>query len=405
MDALFVVVAELLVVPLILWGLIVLELTVGIAASVLAIMQGRRSPSEAARHTWRSVRRRLLWSLIFLSSGLLLADLVFFETLVTLALGSADDREDLDVNFSHADGSFILGRIELHQLALSGQRGGDDPSARFDFQVDSLVIDVDTKALLFADFAVEEIALEGVVGSFDRLRPSEPKPEPEQRGLELAREFSVERLHFGDVNMILRDHTGAHLRELGFELLELDLGPLHSKTAIFDLLYRARGRGSVAGNNFVLTAVEVGGVPQTTLELRDIPLDALAEPLERAAGVRARGNADVTIVNRYAEGPSEPQIDLAINMKLRALELEAGEQASVGTKLMLQMAGRALTRLGDEFPLDLQLSVSRSELEGLRSFTESGVMERVADSVAGALRDKLRERPQADQPSGQAPGQ
>lgn len=397
MDALFVVVAELLVVPLILWGLIVLELTVGVAGSILAIVQGRRSPSEAAMYTWRSVRRRLLWSVIFLTSGLLLADLVLFDALVTLALGSADDREDLDVGFSYAEGSFILGRIELHQLTLSGQRGGDDPSARFEFEVDTLVIDIDTKALLSANFAVEELALEGVVGSFDRLRPSEPQPKPEQRGIELAREFSVDRLHFGDVHMSLRDHTGERERELEFELLELDLGPLHSKTAIFDLLYRARGRGSVAGHTFVLTAIERGGVEQTTLELADLPLDALAEPLERAAGIRARGSAGVTIVNRYAEGPSEPQIDLAIELQLHQLELEAGEQASVGTKLMLQMAGRALEQLGDDFPLGFELSVSRSELEGLRSFTESGIVERVADGIAGALRDKLREpEPQAN---------
>ncbi|PRQ06257.1 DUF748 domain-containing protein [Enhygromyxa salina] len=391
MDALFVVVAELLVVPLILWGLIVLELTVGVGGSILAIVQGRRSPSEAAMHTWRSVRRRLLWSLIFLTSGLLLADLVFFDSLVTLALGSADDREDLDVSFSHADGSFILGRIELHQLALSGTRGGDDPSAQFGFEVDSLVIDVDTLALLTADFAVEEIALEGVVGSLNRLRPSDPVPERDRRGIELAREFSVERLHFADVRMTLRDQASEPPRELGFELTELDLGPLHSDTAVFDLLYRARGHGSVAGHAFTLTAIERDGAPQTTLELQDLPLDALAEPLERAAGVRASGSADVSITNRYAEGPTEPQIELAIELQLEDLELEAGERASMGTQLMLKMAGQALGRLGKKFPLEFGLSISRSELEGLRSFTESGVIERVSDGIAGALRDKLRE--------------
>ncbi|KIG14279.1 hypothetical protein DB30_06881 [Enhygromyxa salina] len=393
MDALFVVVAELLIVPLILWGLIVLELTVGVAGSILAIIKGRRSPTEAAMHTWRSVRRRLLWSLIFLSSGLLLADLVFFDTLVTLALGSADDREDLDVSFSHADGSFILGRIELHQLTMSGVRGGDDPSASFEFQVDSLVIDVDTKALLTANFAVEEIAIEGVLGNFARLRASDPKPKPDQRGIELSREFSVDRLHFADVQVTLHDQATDHPRELGFELRELDLGPVHSNTAVFDLLYRARGHGSVAGHAFTLTAVTQAGIPQTTLELRDIPLEALADPLEQAAGIRAKGHADVEITNRYIEA-TDPQIDLAIELQLKNLELTPGEKTSMGTQLMLEMATRALTQLGDKFPLEFALTISRSELEGLRSFTESGIMERAADGIAKALRDKL----QADDP-------
>ncbi|PRQ03460.1 hypothetical protein ENSA5_15630 [Enhygromyxa salina] len=393
MDALFVVVAELLVVPLILWGLIVLELTVGVGASITAIFLGRRTASEAVLYTWRSVRRRLLWSLIFLSSGLLLADLVFFDAIVGLALGSADDREDLDVQFSNADGSFILGRIELHQLTLSGERGGDDPSTRFAVDIDSLVIDIDTARLLALDFAVEEIAIDGVDGSLDRLRPGEPTPDSEDE-IELAREFSVERLHLGDMAVTLRDHGAdrGSVRELGVEIQELDIGPLRSETAIFDLLYRARGRGSVGGHGFVLTASERDGAAQTTLEVDDLPLDALGEQLEKAAGVRASGSVDLKVVNTHVDGPSEPQIDLDIQLQLRNIELGAGEDASVGTKLMLEMAERAVAKLGDDFPLDLQLSVQRSELDGLRSFTESGIVERVADGIVTALRDELRRR-------------
>ena len=165
MDALFIVVAELLIIPLILWALIVLELTVGVAASVFSIVIGRRSPSEAVVYSWRAIRRRLLWSLIFMTSALLLADLVLFDTIVHLALRSADDREDLDVAYEHAEGSFILGRIELHQLELAGVRGEhDDPSARFEVSVDRLVIDIDTARLLAAAFAVEELSLDGVRG-------------------------------------------------------------------------------------------------------------------------------------------------------------------------------------------------------------------------------------------------
>jgi hypothetical protein len=391
MDALFLVVAELLIVPLILWGLIVLELTVGVVASIVGVVLGKRSPTEAVLGTWRMVRKRLLWSLIFLSGALLVVDLLFFEPIVTLVLGSIDDREDLDLSFSHAEGSFILGRVELHQLALGGVRGSSEgePTARFDLRVDTLVIDVDTARLLSADFAVEELALDGVVGSFDRLR-SAPKARERGEGIELSREFSVERLHVGDMVLALRDHTREPAREIDVRLEELDIGPLHSETALFDLLYRARGRGSVAGHGFELWATSSEGEARTTLEIHDLPLDALGEQLEKAAGVRARGRADLTIVDTYSEGPPEPKVELAVALELRELELEAGSEAGYGAKIMLEMAERAIAQLGRDFPLGFEITLLRSELEGMRSLAEAGIVERVGEGIADALREKLR---------------
>ena len=399
MDALFIIVAELLVVPLILWGLIALELTIGLAASLYSVFLGRRSPTDVVIYAWRSVRRRLLWSAIFLTTGLLLADLVFFDTLVALALGSVDEREDLDLSFADAEGSFILGRIELHQLTLNGTRGGADPSARFDVTLDSVVIDVDTAALLSLRFAVEELAVDGVHGRFDRLRASEVR-KPEAPSLELSREFRVERLHVGEVELVARDHTREPARELVVELAELDLGPVDSEAAVFDLLYRARGRGSVGGVGFVLTSTTAAdGAPQTALEIPTLPLDMLAGPLEQAAGLRASGSAGLSVVNRYVDGPPEPKIDLAVDLQLRELALEPSEGASMGERLMFEVAERALAQLGDDFPLRFEFSILRSELQGARSLAESGIIERVADGIAGALRDKLDESGEGAAPS------
>lgn len=400
MDVLFIIVAELLIVPLILWALIMLELTVGVAASAFAIFAGRRSLSKAVMHSWRVIRRRLLWSLIFLSSGLLLADLVFFDAIVHLALRAADDREDLEVDYGHAEGSFILGRIELHQLELTAVRGGDEPSVELAFAADSLIIDIDTKRLLMLDFVVEELALEGLRGSVDRLRESPAEPRAER---ELAHEFRVERLHFGDVKVALRDHTQAPARELEVVLAELDLGPVASESLVFDLLYRVRGRGSIAGHDFTLTTSEAQGVPQTTLEVQDLPLGPLASAFERSAGVRVQASADLHLVNRYLEG-GDPQVEINVALQLRDLELEAAGELSVTTRLLLQVAQRELKRLGRDFPLEFGISVRRSELLGLRNLVESGIVERLTSAIATALRSQLAPKVPGKLP-GQLPGQ
>ncbi|NVB40043.1 hypothetical protein G6O69_19515 [Pseudenhygromyxa sp. WMMC2535] len=401
MDALFVIVAELLAVPLLLWALIALDLTLGVAMSVVAVLLGRRTVTGALQHRWRSVRKRLLWSLIFLSTALLLADLVFFETLVSLSLARVDERDDLEVYYTKVEGSFILGRIEFEDLVLAGRRGqADAPSDRFELEIGEFVIDMDTARLLRLDFAVEELSLEGARGSWDHLAAAEAgaraQPPP-------ARDFELERMHVGELALSLRDHThpviaqdgAATPRALQIELLELDLGPLRSETAVFDLLTHSRGRGSVAGLPFELTSAELEGRAQTTLEIRELPLDALARPLEARAGIRASGQADLRMTNRLhpAATPDQPaEVELDLALELRSLELSGGEDMSVRSKLMLQAAETTLERLGGDFPLAFTLRVNEDELRGMRSLADSDLVERVASASAEALRARLGER-------------
>ena len=401
MDALFVIVAELLLVPLVLWGLIALELTLGLVASLVSILLGRKSLTEALDQRWRAVRRRLRWSLIFMSAGLLAVDLLFFDAVVGLALGSVNEREDLDVEYRSAEGSFILGRVEIDGLILRGRRGeADDPRADYELSIDELVIDIDTAKLLALDFAVEEIAVDGARGRWDRLRGADAKQEPAaERGFELGRDFAVERMHFGDLVMELRDHTRTddqgNPRAVGLTLNELDLGPLHSDSAAFDLLYRARGRGEIGGLPFELTAIEVDGTPQSTLELRDLPLDALSGSIERRTGIRTGGRADLTMVDRYrpakGDGTGGPAgVELTVSLQLRGLELEAGEDASWTTKKMLGGLTDALTSLGADFPLHFTLEIGADELAGVRSIAESGLAERIGQALLDALQAELK---------------
>ena len=388
MDALFVIVAQLLIVPLILWGLILVDLTLGVASSIVAVMLGRKSAGTALDHRWRGIRRRLVWSLIFLTSGLLLADLVFFDAIVNQVLSSVDDREDLDVEFANAEGSFILGRIELDHLVLAGRRGSaDDPSGQYALQVEKLVIDIDTLGLLTFDFALEDLSLEGVHGTYDRFHaPVEAEREP------LSREFAVQRMYFGETRLELRDHSKldekGEPRSFLIELSELESGPLRSESAIFDLLYRTRGRGSIAGHEFTLSALTVEGEPETHLEVRDLSLDALAETLEERVGVRASGMADIDLRNHHYSG-SPQRVEISAKIEMHALELEAGEEATMRTKLLLDMASGVLDELGEDFPLEFSLTVDENELAGAQSLAESGMIERVGEAIADALKTTL----------------
>ncbi len=390
MDVLFVIVAELLLIPIVLWALIVLDLVLGVVGGTAGFLLGRRSPSEVVYYKWKRLVRRVLGSFALLGIALILVDLLFFAPLVGVALASVDERDDLELRYADVEGSFILGRIEFHQLEVAGMRGpAGDPSGRFELSVDQLVVDIDTSALLAATFAVEELAVDGVRGRYDRLRAGSPKPRKDD-GFELPREFLVQRLHVGDVQLDLHDQTRAPERDLSVTLAELDLGPLRSDHAVFDLLYRARGRGSIAGVAFELSSLDVEGQPQMILDVHELPLDQLGAALERAAGVRATGSAELHLVNRYDGQRDPPEIELAVTLTLRELQLEPGERATLTSKVMLELAERALGKLGSDLPLEFAVRVDERELAGARSLVESGVLEQVSQALAEALRDKLR---------------
>ena len=240
--------------------------------------------------------------------------------------------------------------------------------------------------------------------------------EPKRRGL--RRDFAVDRFHFGQVQLSLRDHTKAPLpdpkgaaetpsegpRTLELELRELDIGPLRSNTALFDLLYRVRGNGSLAGVDFTLTSLERDGAPQSTLEVPHLPLALLGERIEAKTGIEMDGSATLSLRNRYREDPPEPRVELALDLRLRELSLAPGEEANAATKLMLAVAARGLVRLGHDFPLHVERSITQRELEGVRSLAESGIVELLADAIASTLREQLsRAEPGEGEAEGESP--
>lgn len=403
MDVLFVIVAQLLLVPLVLWALLAIELSLGLISSVVAVLLGRRSAKEAVRNRLRSVVRRIVVLMVVSTTALLAADLLFFEALVSLALGGLDDREDLELRYANAEGSFILGRVELHGLELAGARGSHEggPASTFTLAAETLVIDVDTLGMLTLDFAVEELSLDGVEGRYERFAPRVQADD--EAGFELDREFTVERFHVGAAHFVYVDHDEAD-RTVHANLTELDAGPVRSEAPIFDLLYRTRGHGELrfgsdadaAALPFSLSTASPDANPRSTLELTAVPLDPFTHVVEARTGLRASGQAAVVLGNRYVDAPESsaegPKIELSLEAKLAGLQLSAGDSAGLAAKVMLEVAEHALVRLGGALTLDVQLVILERELVGMRSLAESDLVDRLVQASVDTLQTQLRAR-------------
>ncbi len=388
MDLLFIIVAQLLVLPVILWALIGLELVTAVLGTILGLLLGRRNPTQYLRYRLRRLRRRLIMSLSLLACALVLIDLLKLEEVVAKVLEHLDERGQLEARFAEVEGSVILGRLELRGLEVSGERGRPTPRDAVDLKIDELIVDVDTAALLTGELTVEQLSVRGVRGRWDRLPTAATIDEPRPRS-QLARDFGVTHVSVEDVELIYS--TGE--QEATIVLDELHTGPIRSDNVMFDLLTHSRGRGAVAGHPFSLINVELDGEPRSTLTIPDLPLARFNAPVERSTGLRVSGRADLEIdarvIPRAPAQTGEREVDLAVDVDVRGFELDAGESGGLKAALLLRLAQRSVASLGEDFELEFDLIVREDELTGVRSVADSGLVERVGEAVAAALRDRV----------------
>ena len=114
MESLLLVVAELLTVPLL------AALALGVEALgvlVLGVGTALVRPRSSARPLLVRWWRRFVWTttavLGLVLAGLVLVDLLLFETGVRLALDQVEQRSGIDIGFERARGSVFTGRLEL----------------------------------------------------------------------------------------------------------------------------------------------------------------------------------------------------------------------------------------------------------------------------------------------------
>ena len=122
-ESLLLVVAELLTVPLLAALALCVEV-VGVV--VLGVGTAVVRPLTSARPLLVRWWRRVVWTttgvLGLVLLGLILVDLVAFETGVRLALDQVEQRSGVDLAFEHARGSVFTGRLEL--TGVTARRSG-----------------------------------------------------------------------------------------------------------------------------------------------------------------------------------------------------------------------------------------------------------------------------------------
>lgn len=348
MEALILVVAELMTIPLLIAAALLFEVA---GAAVIAV--GQLIAWRGARPT-RLLRwwRRLVWSLTgvlgFVLTALIFVDLFLYEPGLRLLLDQVERASGVDVCFERGRGNLFTGVVHLEGVTVRHRNGADVA-----LTIDRLDIDIAMLRVFADEVPISELQLHGVRGAIVRNK-TQGTGHPPGRG------FVIERLLVDDLAIDFEDLAGGPVRVLPLAIDHLEVTPLRSRLAVVDLLCHTRATGRARGSHF--------GAEGGTWKVGGISLGGQGPRLGAVSKWVRGGALDISVACRDAA--ADPLV-LGIHVGIAAFQLvPPGE---LGRRTIAQKLAAAISNLGPRIDLDLRLEIGRDRLDGAASAAHAGL--------------------------------
>lgn len=349
MEALLVVVAELMAIPLLIAAALLFELAGAALIAVGQVIAWRRGRPSRLLRWWR----RLVWTLTgvlgFVLTALVFVNLVLYEPGLRLLLDQVERSSGVDVCFERGSGNIFTGEVHLEGVTVRHRNGADVA-----LSIDSLDIDIAMLRVFAGETPIESLQLHGVRGAIVRNK-IQGDGQPPGRG------FVIERLVVDDLAIEFEDLAGGPVRVLPLAIDHLEVTPLRSRLAVVDLLCHTRAAGRARGSRFSAAtgAWKVDGVA----------LDGVGGPRLGAASKWLRGGAlDVGVTCR---DPDADPLVLGLDVGLSAFQLVP--PADLGRRTIAQKLTAAVAGLGPRIDLEFKLEIGRRRLDGAASAAHAGL--------------------------------
>ncbi|MDR2704546.1 MAG: hypothetical protein LBC02_02090 [Planctomycetaceae bacterium] len=243
--------------------------------------------SKKKKTFWHKVA---VWSVVICSAflvlflaGITIANAFFFESLFRFSLRQAENRTNIAVTFDKVEGSFWTGNIQLNNVTVSRQ---NHKISNFDLRGEEVEIDLSMSHLLCWSFVFESVKISGFKGTWEQIGKSDK--------LKPRRSFRIDHFSMNDIQLNFMDRT---LEKGQFQtMIKLDTMesvPLRSNWAVFDILFRSRGRGSINDIPFIVDS-EKG---KHFYRINDLPIEFFA-PYVGMLDWFDKGKIDLLIENK-----------------------------------------------------------------------------------------------------------
>lgn len=351
MEALLLVVAELMAIPLLVAAALLFEVA-GLALIGLgSLLVGRRARPSALVRWWRRGVWTLTGVLGFLLAALVFVDLALYEPGLRLLLDQVERSSGVDLCFERARGNIFTGEVHLEGVTIRHHDAGAD----VDLSIERLDIDIAMLRLFEPRVPITGLQLRGVRGTLVR-----GGGRAEQRR---GRGFVIEQLIVDDLAVDFEDRAAAPIRLLPVAVDHLEIAPLRSDAALVDLLCHTSARGRARGNTFVARP--------GAWRVDDIPLGLQDSARLGTMGKWLRGGQlDVGLA--CLDDRADP-LALGVDVGLSGFQVAPPE--GTGRRALAQKIAAAVARVGPRVELHLRLEIDRDRLVGVSSASEIGLMD------------------------------
>ncbi|MEO0616805.1 MAG: hypothetical protein AAFY69_11800 [Pseudomonadota bacterium] len=378
MEALALIIGEIIFVILIPFIALVIELVAAAVSALVAARSGRkREPGSRG-----SIAKPVAVVLAGLSAVVLVAVLVvnlfFFEQGVQFVFERIEQRKGITTSCGEINGSLLTGRVQLGDCDIARE---DHRVSTFDLQVAEIDLDLRI-ASMFGTAKLDSVRVTGLAGTvFTDRRSAADRPRRDRP----RREFEIDDLTVQDVRVAV---TGINASGDPFSapiaVDQLDIAPLRSKLLLFDVLFRANASGSLAGAPFELASSATTDGRRTEWRATQVPVASLADVVGGALGWFSAGFVDVYVEDDW-EATESTSLDL--DWRLEFSELEVSPPP--GTGRVARIASVPLTRLINGYdgsiPLEFGLVLEENQFALRYSLSAAGVWEALKTASDGAF--------------------
>lgn len=396
MEALFILLAELIILPIALLVPLLVECIVAFGLALASFVEAvtgfsigltglkrRRERSQGQPvevklpPERRVLLKRLSWTLggvlVVTVAGVCLLNFVFFESSLRWGLGRIAKRSGIEIQFASASGNVFSGHLTLK--GVTAQRDGDAVS-NFNLRAEELAVELSVFKLFSRTAPVEKVHLSGLKGDFHRVKT------PER--LKLRKHYEVRHLRLENIDVAVRDSSRPKEARFVVKIDELDSQPLRSRFAVFDLLFRSNASGKIAGQPFAIRTRKTESGRETHWEANGLPVAFVAHHLGGPFDWLAGGTVDVRVEDKWSIAQNA-RIDMKWSFVLKQLSVNPPGDTSAPGRLLAAAVGKYLQEHAERLEVNFSFTLDERQFEGAASADAAGLGKAAREGFAREL--------------------
>lgn len=380
MEAIFLIIGELvfaILAPLI---TIVVEAVGAAISALIALLSGRSSGQ-----IFSSGVARLIAVVLAVLAGIalmlvLLVNFFFFEDAARYVLGKVESRTEIATGCDAIDGSLLSGRVTLVDCSI---RRPSHPSSSFELAVAKVEIDLRLTSML-GTATLDSASVEDMRGwvRAERNRQPDSAGVSEERP---RREFEIMNLHVANVDLRLAGlNPDGNSFEVPIEIQRLDVAPLRSRLALFDLLFRSNAAGMLDGAPFELASSEIAEGRRTEWRAAKVPIASFGAMTGGVLSWFSSGFVDVHVDDEWQRSDATT-IDMDWRLRFSDIEVSPPSGTGAVTRFVTAPLTRYVNGFDGEFPLEFAMVLNENQFEYQSSLAAAGVWSAVGAAADNAL--------------------